>query len=96
MIKKFHNNYHKGKLNLRNYLAAHRTVLANERTWLGYIRTSLTFFVAGVSFIEFFKIATLVIIGWVFVPLGMVCLVIGLWKYLKVRNMILSVERPEE
>ena len=36
-----------GQLILRDHLAADRTVLANERTFLAYIRTTLTLFVAG-------------------------------------------------
>ncbi|HDK81416.1 MAG TPA: DUF202 domain-containing protein [Nitrospirae bacterium] len=31
---------------LRDHLAAQRTMLANERTYLAYIRTALTLFIA--------------------------------------------------
>ena len=96
MIKKFHNHYHKGKLNLRDYLAAHRTFLANDRTWLGYVRTSLTLFVVGVTFIKFFDSRILFIVGWVFVPVGIIVLLIGFWKYQRVRSMIHSIKNNND
>ena len=96
MLKKLHTHYHKGDLTLRDYLAAHRTILANDRTSLGFIRTALTLFVAGVTFIKFFDNRILFVIGWVFVPVGIVVLLIGLWKYQKVRRMIHSIKHYSE
>lgn len=71
-----------------DYLAAHRTYLANERTWLAYMRTALTFFVAGVSFLQFFDSEIVRLIGWIFIPVGILFLIIGFWQFLKVRGMI--------
>ncbi len=51
-----HNPYTQFKreeLILRDYLAADRTVLANERTLMSYIRTSLALAAAGGSLIHF-------------------------------------------
>ena len=95
MIKKIHQHYQEGDLTLGDYLGAHRTILANDRTWLAYVRTALTLFVAGVSFIQFFKSQALQIIGWVFVPAAAAFLVFGLWKYLNVRHMIHGIKNNE-
>jgi putative membrane protein len=38
-----------------NKLARHRTILANERTFLAYIRTSIMLAVSGVTLIKFFE-----------------------------------------
>ncbi len=38
MLKKIHKHYHEGNLKLRDYLAAHRTILANDRTWLSFVQ----------------------------------------------------------
>ena len=96
MLKKIHKHYHEGDLTLGDYLGAHRTFLANERTWLAYLRTALTLFVVGVTFIKFFDNQTLFIIGWGFVPIGIAVLLIGIWKYIKVRNMIHSIKYNKE
>lgn len=66
-----------------NHYARHRTVLANERTFLSYIRTALTLFVAGISFIRFFGIALLSFIGYIFILLSVVSVVVGALRFRK-------------
>jgi len=96
MLKKIHSKYQKGELSLRDYLAAHRTILANDRTWLGNIRTSLAIFVAGISFVKFFNSVILFFIGWVFIPLGILTFLLGLWNHNKRRKMIVILEKEGE
>jgi len=55
---------------LRDHLATDQTVQSNERTLLAYMRTALTMFVAGVSFIQFFGSYIYTIIGTAFIPLS--------------------------
>ena len=76
----------KEKLFLRSYLAANQTVLADERTLLAYIRTALTLFVAGVTFIKFFDHIIIQAIGWIFIPTGIITFIIGLVRYNKIKN----------
>ncbi|HDH04295.1 MAG TPA: DUF202 domain-containing protein [Nitrospirae bacterium] len=77
---------------LRDHLAAQRTLLANERTYLAYIRTSLTLFVAGVSFIKFFGNIVYEIIGWMLIPLGILVLIKGIISYIKMKRVIIEEE----
>ncbi|MBN2227162.1 MAG: DUF202 domain-containing protein [candidate division Zixibacteria bacterium] len=58
-----------------------RTELANERTILAYVRTALTFLVAGLAFVRFFNHPYIEIVGWVFMPIGVVVLVVGLVRF---------------
>lgn len=71
---------------LRDHLAVDRTILANERTFLAFIRTALTLFIGGISFIKFFDLFLLKVIGWVFVPLGILILLIGIKKYFRIKK----------
>ena len=96
MLKKIHDKYHEGELTLRDYLAAHRTALANDRTWLGNLRTSLAFFVTGVSFIKFFDSEILRIMGLIFIPLGILNVIIGYIKFKKRKHMIHSIPKSDE
>lgn len=82
----------KEKLILRDYLAADRTILANERTFLAYIRTALTLFAAGVTFIHFFHSPLMDIIGWAFIPLGVMTFLIGLVRYRKMQHLIRAMK----
>lgn len=64
------------------------TILANERTFLAYVRTALTLFVAGISFIRFFEIDLVVKLGAVFVIIGVIITFIGTVRYFVIRNRI--------
>jgi len=72
-------------------LAAERSRLANERTFLAYQRTALTLFVAGVTFIHFFNYILVQIIGWVFIPAGLVSVLLGLFRYRRSRRRIQQI-----
>ena len=70
---------------LRDHLAADRTTLANQSAFLAYIRTALTLFVAGVTFVKFFEISVVEIIGWVFIPVSVLTFWLGLYRYNRLR-----------
>ncbi len=83
----------KGHLFLRDHLAAQRTILANERTFLAYIRTALTIFIAGVSFIKFFGYVVIELLGWLLIPLGIFTLIKGLMSFRKMNRIIREEEK---
>ncbi|MBN2087052.1 DUF202 domain-containing protein [Candidatus Peregrinibacteria bacterium] len=84
------------ELSLRDYLAAHRTALANNRTWMGNVRTSLALFVAGISFIKFFESEILGIIGLIFVPLALFNAITGYIRYRKRKRIIHSIPKNND
>jgi putative membrane protein len=69
-----------------------RTILANERTFLSYVRTALTLFAAGVTFIRFFGIELLSIVGYIFVVLSVVLVLLGSLRYRKTKSHIKNVK----
>ncbi|MCX5770696.1 MAG: DUF202 domain-containing protein [Candidatus Hydrogenedentes bacterium] len=81
---------------LRDHLAAARTVLANERTILAYLRTALTTIAAGVGLIELTTTPAMQTIGWILLPVGAACLVIGVVRYLQFRQYISQLTRAEK
>jgi putative membrane protein len=82
----------KEKLILRDYLAADRTVLANERTFLAYIRTALTLFAAGVTLIYLFPYALIQVVGWLFMPLGLITFIVGFRRYRRLGSRLRALE----
>lgn len=68
-------------LTLRDLLAVDRTVVANERTLLGYIRTTLALVLSGGSMVKFLDDPYLQMLGWLFLGCGVPVMVVGLWRY---------------
>jgi len=78
---------------LRDHLAAERTILSNQNTFLAYLRTALTLFVAGITFIRFFDILVIEIVGWVFLPVGIMTFFVGLVRYNRLRKILRRLQR---
>lgn len=80
----FHN---KEDIILRDYLALERTRLANERTLLSYIRTSLYLLLGGIAFLQLQGFDTIKWIGYVSIALSIIIILIGIvrFQYLKRR-----------
>jgi putative membrane protein len=78
----------KEKLILRDQLAIDRTILSNERTFLAYIRTALALFATGGFVIRFFDSNLLEVLGWIFILLGIITVVIGKFRYRKMKRLI--------
>ena len=86
------------QLILRDHLAADRTILANERTFLAYIRTALTLFVAGLSFVhlkEIFSSHIVEVIGVIFILLGIATFFVGLFRYKRMQTLIRKIKQEE-
>jgi len=84
----------KSDMILRDFLAIDRTVLANQNTFLAYLRTALTLFVAGLTFVRFFDHSVVEIIGWIFVPLGVGTFAVGLIRYNRLRRVLKMIQTP--
>jgi putative membrane protein len=77
------------ELILRDHLAIDRTRLANERTLLAYMRTSLMLLVAGATAVKLVDVnRSILITGWIFLVLGSIVGVVGVWRFLAMRRAI--------
>ena len=65
-----------------------RTFLANERTFLSFIRTSLTLFIVAFTLIKFVENVVLEFSGWVFVAFGIATFFVGLTRYYRMKSII--------
>jgi putative membrane protein len=72
----------------RDFLAIERTIMANERTFLAYCRTAFALIIAGLTFLEFIKTKTLMVVGMVFVPLGCCVFIFGIYRFMKKKKAI--------
>ena len=76
-----YNGIQKGDLILRDYLAIDRTVMANEVSFMSYIRTALTMVVAAMTFLKFFDIPEVHLLGWLFIVLAALLVIHGATRY---------------
>ncbi len=66
---------------LRDFLALERTRLANERTLLAYLRTSLYMVLGGIAFLELRDFENIRWLGYVAIGLSMVFVVTGVVRF---------------
>ena len=78
---------------LRERLALQRTILANQSTFLAFLRTSMYFFVAGLSLESLLKIENSFIIEWFLFISSFVIFCIGIFNYFKHKKMISDNEK---
>jgi putative membrane protein len=77
----------------RNLLAVLRTRLANERTFLSYVRTSLYFLVGGVALLKVEDLANIYVLGWVSLAISFLLLMTGIWRFVSLRAILHSEGR---
>ncbi len=76
------------ELILRDILAIERTKMANERTFLAYFRTSVALFGAGVGIVELDYFEKYKTLGFVFLGIAVLTLIIGIVRILQVKKVI--------
>jgi len=75
---------------LREKLALERTVLANQSTFLAFLRTSMYFLVAGISINNLTTIKYGLVIETVFITVSAILLITGIYNYFKQKKSILK------
>ncbi len=93
MKKLPYDNFNPQQFIVRDWLALDRTVLANERTFLAYMRTAFTLVISGLTFIKFFRHFAFDIIGYVFIASGVAIFFIGLRRYLHMMHHYRGLSR---
>lgn len=73
---------------LRERLALQRTSLANQTTFLAFLRTSMYFFIAGLSLESLLQIENSIIIEWFFFLSSFVLFCVGVFNYFKHKKLI--------
>ncbi|MBD8490509.1 DUF202 domain-containing protein [Echinicola sp. CAU 1574] len=76
------------ELIVRDYLARQRTKLANDRTLLSYIRTSLYFLVSGTALVKVEDLANIKEFGYISFIISFIFLVIGFTNFITIKRKI--------
>lgn len=78
---------------LRERLALQRTVLANQSTFLAFLRTAMYFLIAGLSLKNLLKIENSSIIEILLFAVSFVIFVLGIANYFKHKKSILESKK---
>ena len=73
---------------LRDYLAMERTKLANERTLLAYIRSSLYLLLGGIGLLQLKDFENIHFLGYVSLSLTVTFLLVGIYRYHRLRKRL--------
>ncbi len=91
-----HNPYaqfNTSELILRDHLAVDRTLLANERTLLSYLRSGVALFIAGISIIHFSNLGWFSAVGFLCLPCGVLTVLFGIQRFRKMNRAILVIRQ---
>ena len=84
------NNNHQKDVILRDVLAIDRTRLANQRTLLAFVRTSLYLVISGIALMEVKKFQHMAFVGVALIAISTVICILGIINYLYYRKKINS------
>jgi putative membrane protein len=81
------------ELILRDELAVDRTLLANERTLLAYLRSAVGLAIAGVTILHFSSAGWFRWFGLACIPLGLATGILGVVRYRRMNRAIALVRK---
>ncbi|KQB40178.1 hypothetical protein B6A10_04840 [Flavobacterium sp. L1I52] len=94
-LVKFTGDYvNKEEIILRDHLAIERTKLANERTLLTYIRTSIYLVLGGMAFLGMQDFEEIRYMGHLSLSLSFILLVIGIVRFIQLKRHIKAMYEP--
>ena len=84
----------KEEIILRDHLSMERTKLANERTLLSYVRTSLYLILGGIAFLGMDDLAKIKILGYFFISIAIVILLAGILRFYQLKRHLKKMYEP--
>ncbi len=96
MKDEHYSKYCADNLILRDELAIDRTLLANERTLLSYLRSAAALLIAGFSIIHFSTEVWFWVLGLACIPAGIMTGIIGVARYRRMNQTIVRIRNQSE
>lgn len=79
---------------MRDHLSMERTKLANERTLLSYVRTSLYLVLGGIAFLGMKNFEEIRDLGYVSIGFSIVILSIGIMRFIQLKRHLRRLSEP--
>jgi len=81
---------------IREHLALERTKLANERTLLSYIRSSLYLFIGGLAILQIKEYEHVQWLGYLSLFICIVFISIGIYRYIHLNRKLRKLLQPDD
>lgn len=81
-------SFQQPSLSVSDYLAIDRTNLANQRTFLAFLRTGLAIAVVGLTFLEFLNTRSSMILGYACIGFGAGMILLGALQYRRMKQRL--------
>ena len=96
IIKTLNNYYKENKITLEEHFAAVRTILANERTFLAYLQTSMTLIIAGFTLIKIFSDSWMRYFAFSLIFIGCIVILFGYFSFNRMQKFIIKWEKESQ
>lgn len=80
---------------IREHLALERTKLANERTLLSYIRSSLYLFIGGLAILQIKEYEHVQWLGYLSLAICIIFISIGIYRYIHLNRKLRDLLQPD-
>ncbi len=81
---------------VRDHLALDRTILANERTFLAYLRTAVGFAAGGITLLKVFDSLCWQVSGWAAIIAALLTLIFGFGRTGKMKRILEKIRQNNE
>lgn len=94
-LTKFTQDYeNKEEIILRDHLSMERTKLANERTLLSYVRTSLYLLLGSIAFLGMKDFEEIRYMGYLSFALSVILIVVGIVRFIQLKKHLKKMYEP--
>ncbi len=93
MKKNPYERFENNQLILRDELAIDRTILANERTMISYLRGAITLVISGITVLHFVQAGILLYVGILIIPIGVIVGIFGTVRYRKMDQRLRAIRK---
>jgi putative membrane protein len=93
MKKNPYERFESNQLILRDELAIDRTILANERTMISYLRGAITLVISGITVIHFVHEGILLYVGISIIPIGVIVGFFGSFRYRRMDKRLRAIRK---
>ena len=96
IIQKLNEYYSENKITLEENFSAVRTILANERTFLAYLQTTIALVIAGCTLLRVFSDSLMSYFAISLILAGIIVIIFGYFSFQRMQKFIIKWEKDSK